>query len=253
MHFREATISAAFEQHRRKYASGERGWDVPHHIEMWQTARRAFEEPSFEDFERLYRELKSRWQVFRGAKAHWTARQSFERLRSLDPRYGTRRLSTLGDSELGDLWLLLEAMPDVKTNKYGPSVVAVSKFLHFWNPKLFVIVDYGVIWSFVLEHGWLWRSYEAARKDVDQRIFGKAQRHSDETCDLRSYLAILAWAGRLARDNPGIMERFAEHVGRNRGDAQLPPGLSHYDGAAVEWFLLGVVEISPPGIGQAST
>jgi hypothetical protein len=47
-------------------------------------------------------------------------------------------------------WSTVQRVAEFKTHKRGPWVVALSKFQHFRNPRLFVIVDWAVIWTWVL-------------------------------------------------------------------------------------------------------
>jgi hypothetical protein len=247
MTFDDDIIARAFKQHHDRYADGA-AWDIPYHIEMWQRARKAFDEDSYPDFEWLYEELRRRWQVFRGGRSPWSTKKLFERLTACDRRFSTVRLSELEEKDLDGLWALLQAMKDVKVTAEGPSVVAVSKFLHFWNPRLFVIVDYGVVWSHVLRHWWLWDDFVAVRTKVDERVQHGAVHHPDRTCDLASYLAVLQWASGLVRRHPRIAATFAAYVQQYANGAQLPPDLPTYEAAAVEWFLLGVVELPPVGV-----
>ena len=163
-----------------------------------------------------------------------------------------RRLAELTPSDTERLWELLQSVRDVKHTRNGPSTVAVSKFLHFWNPRLFVIVDDGVIWNRVLAHHWIWEPIRRMRKITDAVIFGKGQKHDDVTCDLGTYLAILAWAGTFVRAHPQLSLGFTDYVQRHAGAARLPADISEYDAVAMEWFLLGVVEIPPAGWTQES-
>jgi hypothetical protein len=122
----------------------------------------------------------------------------------------------------------------------------MSKFLHFWNPRLFIIVDFGVIWGFVLRHSWLWNEVKTVRSKVEARLPGRRPDPSDKVCDALTYLSILLWAAELVGDNPQITSNFADYVGRHAAGHGLP--LAEYEGAAVEWFLLGLVELPPAGV-----
>ena len=253
MKIEPSTIPAAFDQHFQRYASsGPRAWDIQHHVDCWRLARGAFEERSFEQFNQLYEELRRNWQVFRGADGKfWSARKTFDHFKALDALYGRKRLSecNLDDSE--GIWRLLEATADIKHNKRGPSIVALSKFLHFWNPRLFVIVDSGVIWGSVLRHWWLWDEVRQFRSKVEDRLPGKRPDPSDKVCDALTYLSILLWAAKLVGDNSQITSGFAEYVNRHTVGHGLP--LGEYEGAAVEWFLLGLVELPPAGVSLTQT
>jgi hypothetical protein len=157
-------------------------------------------------------------------------------------------LSGLNDTTLAAVWENLDRVKGIKATKSGPSVVAISKFMHFVNPALFVIVDDAVVWRWVLKHKWLQVRLHAgvrrAARILDQRV----PAHLPDTCDLVSYAGTLYWLGEVVRDNPRITSAFAEYVRQEcpEGAAGLP--LEDYEAAAVEWFLLGVVDLPPPGI-----
>src|SRR5581483_11600469 len=80
--------------------------------------------------------------------------QIFETIRSQFADFSWRRpvnLLTLdGNGELQRIRSGLVAMQNIKPNK-GYPVMAVSKFLHFYNPALFPIYDTAVIWIKVFE------------------------------------------------------------------------------------------------------
>jgi hypothetical protein len=247
IHCDDATIQAAFAQHLERYGARQRAWDTPYHISMWQRAQKAFDLRSQADFDYIYEELRRRWQVFRGSRQHWTSEQAFNALLAGCPELQRRRLAELSPSDVPRLWDMLQSVRNLKQTGNGPSTVAVSKFLHFWNPRLFIIVDDGVIWKWVLAHHWVWEPIQRMREVTDISIFGGCQKHDDVTCDLGTYLAIVAWAGTFVRDHPQLPVCFADYIQRHAGDAQLPTAIAEYEAVAMEWFLLGVVEIPPAG------
>jgi hypothetical protein len=233
--------------HHKHYAARPRAWDIPYHVKCWRLAEEAFAKKSITQFNQLYEELRRKWQVFRGTHGdHWSAEKTFDHFKTLDGLFGRKRLSECLLDDSRGIWRLLEATADIKPNKHGTSVVAMSKFLHFWNPRLFVIVDFGVIWGFVLRHSWLWNEVKKVRSKVEARLPGKRPDPSDKVCDALTYLSILLWAAELVRDNPQITSGFAGYVGRHAAGHRLP--LTEYEGAAVEWFLLGLVELPPAGV-----
>ena len=165
---------------------------------MLATGRRAFGKKSFEQFNQLYEELRRKWQVFRGTHGdHWSAEKTYDHFQALDGRYGRKRLSECLLDDSGGIWRLLEGSADIKLNKNGPSIVAMSKFLHFWNPRLFVIVDSGVIWGLVLSHWWLRDEIEKVRAAVKAQSPGRGTETSGKVCDPLTYLSILLWAAEL--------------------------------------------------------
>ncbi len=244
----QPTIDAAFERHRQRYAQRpRRAWDIPHHIECWRRAHRAFAEGAFDDFQWLYEGLKGYWQVFRGSKGKpWSARQVYDHLIKLDKEFRRKRLSRLTVADAEPLMRLLGSMSGIKRTKDGASVMALSKFLHFWNPRLFVIVDRAYIWNWVFAHSWLGDQVAAVRQLIAGP--GAGAMNANGACDLTSYAAILLWSGALIMQNPGILPAFADYVAAHAAGTTLPSGLDEYEAPAVEWFLLGLVELSPGGV-----
>ena len=228
-------IDAAFEMHYRKHAARtRRAWPIRNHVECWQRAHRAFSNESFDDFVWLYEELRRYWQLFRRSEAHWSADEAYEVLTGLNAACRHKRLSEVRAQDALPIRAALEAMAGVKTTSSGPSIMAISKFLHFWNPRLFVIVDTARMWDGVFSHSWIW-----------EQVSGSPKRGP---CNTESYVTILLWAARLARANPSITAAFAQYVSGDSGGCELPSDLKEYDAAAVEWFLLGLVELPPAGV-----
>ena len=240
-----AVIQAAFEQHFLHYANK---WDIPHHIKMWQLGTNAFERGDFEAFRTIYNNLKAHWQVFRGGIDCWSPQMAYDRLRQGDANFARRRLTELRRLEARDLWPVITNVREIKRNKHGPSVVAVSKFLHFWNPRLFVIVDDEIMWNRVLRQDWLWTHIKPIRDEVGQAVVGSAPSPASGPCDLISYLAILVWCSGFLKANPAIISEFVSYVHREKKDAELPADIEQYEAVAVEWFLEGLAALPPPGV-----
>ena len=103
----------------------------------WERAHDAFEGGSSTAFEWLYDQLRSRWQVFRSR--NWDAPSAAGVKKVLDAVPSAlrgRRLTELVEDDpnfLVQVWNALTTAASLKTNSDGPSLVAVSKFLHFWN------------------------------------------------------------------------------------------------------------------------
>ena len=240
----KAAIAAAY-QHHKQHIAGGRAWDVGHHLGLISDAEKAFGDGRFSDFETVYEALSSHWQVFRKAKSHWPARKTFKMLRGLEQAYRSRRLSALTDADILPLWTLLSSLKSIKVLASGrDSVVAVSKFLHFWNPGLFVIVDQGVVWDQVFDRWWVWDSLAAVRSRIDG-VIGAGPEHDDSACDLATYLAVLFWAAELVSTHSDLIPEFVRYVSEFENPPVQPARL---EALAVEWFLLGVVQIPPAGI-----
>lgn len=243
----ERTVQAAFDRHYEYYVVRGRAWGIDNHVELWETASRAFGQRSRDDFQRVYDVLRGSWQVFRGGRSHWNEQEAFDALAHHDPQLTALRLSCVGNEDWPAIWKKIESVREIKTTKTGPSVVAVSKFLHFWNPRLFVIVDNAVVWNWVFAHAWLREDLQRTRRETDRVVLGGKGTHDDWVCDLPTYFAVLAWTSRLVQENPSILREFATYIAQRAG-VSIRPEVLEYEAVAVEWFLLGVVALPPAGV-----
>ena len=137
MRLSNAVIDAAFECHA-KYYGDERFWTVRYHVECWKKARDAFDAGSETSFNWLYDELRKKWQVFRSQKYDAPpSKRVLQILNTIPADLRHRRLNYVAEPIpvlLDELWNALTTVAEIKRNKDGPSLVAISKFLHFWNP-----------------------------------------------------------------------------------------------------------------------
>jgi hypothetical protein len=240
-------IQQGFKAHGRVYAS-QREWMIGDHVTCWVHAEAAFDRESYQDFEWLHVELKSRWQVFRSPSGVApTPAETWAIVKTLDGAWRGRRLHDLTDTNIGECWDLINSVSGIKVMKSAPSVVAISKFLHFWNPRLFVIVDDAVMWIRVFSRSWLRAPIETERKRLEAVLPGATCSRS-ESCELLDYLAILSWSARFLRLNHEIPRLFGEYVRDAAKEDAASLALDEYEGAAVEWLLLGLAELPPPGV-----
>jgi len=241
----EPVIEAAYAKHGEIY--GEiKDWTIPYHIGLWLKAR---DINNFSAFEYIYNELRGKWQAFRGAKLPWSAKTSFSNLKKLDAKLQNIKLSNIEKKHMPLIWDGLSKMSDIKRNKDGPSLVAISKVLHFWNPRLFVIVDRQIMLNYVFAHSWLLQQIEEVVEDVENDLPKSARCSSDYLdCDIGDYPGILWWAGQIIRDNPCIRTQFYKHLVKHCPEAKNYPYLQDNEAASVEWLLLGLVELVPGGV-----
>ncbi|MBX3364002.1 MAG: hypothetical protein KF866_04485 [Phycisphaeraceae bacterium] len=240
-------IQQAFQAHARVYAK-QRGWDVGYHVGCWSKAHRAFGRGDLAEFRWLYDQLGRQWQAFRRANGPpWSSDQTYEHLAGLDQRYRSLTLSQMSDADLDGCWQIIKSMSGIKPTK-SPSVVAISKFLHFWNPRLFVIVDDAVMWQRVLSRSWLQQPIAEERERVERLLPDPSCPKNDLSCDLISYLAVLAWSAAFLRRNPDVTRLFTEYVRAGEPEHPIDCPIETYEAAAVEWLLLGLAELPPPGV-----
>jgi hypothetical protein len=160
----KATLRSYFEtasQQRRAFgAVAQVGWlDPSGNLDLYEASRSAFNpslsvDEAIRYFEKIYNELKGPgWQVFRSRQpdvTHWSSRQVFETIKREFPEYSWGgSVNLLNFEQSGNsprLKSALDKMQGIKQKKGYPHM-AVSKFLHFYNPSLFPIYDRKVIWE----------------------------------------------------------------------------------------------------------
>lgn len=244
MKLEEKTIKSAFQRRDEKYGK-DKYWDLRHHVDMWEWAKEAFTSNSFENFQHVYDALRGKWYVFRPMKNPWSAKKTFDKLQSLDKSLMGTKLSNLEQNLLTDAWKLALSIVEIKPNKDGPSMVAISKFLHFWNPGLFVIVDREVVWNHVFKKNHrLWQHLESVYEDVDKSLpLSITQSRDYQDCDFGYYPAILWFCSKLIKENPSIITHFRELILSQVKNAEMKISLQDHEAAAVEWLLTGLVEL----------
>jgi hypothetical protein len=238
-------IQRAFQSNYDIYVD-ERHWAIEDIAKLWGHGLRAFSGDGDEkEFHKLYENLKSGWQVFRGSKPpeHDWVYRTMMGLDKDDPPLRELRLSELSAEHLPKLEKILEGASNIKTLKSGrPSLVAVTKFLHFWNPRLFVIVDGDVMDNYVLRHRWIGREVNRVRQECQPELCVLETSHG------LSYIGLLLWGSQVMRQNPKIQASFANQVKAVSGLDPDLQGFEYFEGAAFEWLLRGLVDLPPVGV-----
>lgn len=237
----------------------DRGWPTHGVLDMYEATLRAFDpavpyDEAFRVFNsKIYAELSSYWLVFRpfSPARCWNSQEIFDTLKSEFSQFAIGTDVTLPNLMSSIVWksLLpsLAKMKDIKPNKAYPSMT-VSKFLHFYNPAVFPIYDFEVVWKTVLEK----------RFKMDFRQFCEASRLGYDIGDtvffLRNYIG---WASHLlASAHPQFMELFArwlqeQPLCRIESRKSLVP-LSLY-ATAFEFVVIGAAEAEKTGGGRFSS
>lgn len=208
-------------------------------LDLYGAADRAFgAHGNLNDFQTVYKELKGTWQVFRGGQEHWTLEQTYAMIQSLPSELRCHSLSQLGANDWTRVWDAIQSVRDIKRLKDSPSLVAISKFLHFWNPRLFVIFDSEVVEYWIFKHKWLEQELDT---EAVRAVLGVLGLENDSR--LVKYLRVLVFARDFVGHNACILEAF-----RNRFSSRFNDTFCSYEGLAVEWLLLGLVESPPAGV-----
>lgn len=226
----------------------ERDWGIDHKLELYNWAKVAFD-PSppegkrREAFYVIYNNLKRYWKVFRNAQAgYWSADETFEGLNKAckgctrqDPLTLISLKYLSPESEV--ILVALNKLRDLKPAREYPWM-PVAKFTHFFNPILFPIYDYEIIWKKVMNR--------AFRKDYRDFCFrhdlnpnGPAERFN---------LNYMLWAGyNLQQADSNFMNYFVDwfksQTANQPDDQNVLDDLPNYYATAFEFVAIGAAEI----------
>jgi hypothetical protein len=191
----------------------ERGWSIEDKVELYDASRRAFDPAvpqgeALSAFRKIYEDLfrparAGGWGVGRNSSGPcWPAARTFETIKTEFPlfRWGGP-ITLLNFHTSGDHAALLSSLENLRglkpVAKYP--VMVVSKFLHFYNPELFPIYDYEVIWNGV---------FRCFRRDFKEFCHTSELKYEYE--DIASfYCKYILWASSLlAHAHSDFMEAF---------------------------------------------
>jgi hypothetical protein len=242
------TIIAAFrvlESHAR-YSRWLRTF--PGTLGLYASAEKAFSarNGNIKCFQPIYDSLRGQSQAFRGVETHWDARKIYSELMHLDGDLRVLSLSRVEAEHWPRVWGSVSAMRQIKETRNGPSLVALSKFLHFWNPRLFVIFDAAVMEGYVCRHMWL--ACELSQDDRVRELCRVPKRENDGFERLVTYMRFLMFASGFAQRNPHVVTAFAQMARRQAGNTEFANSVNDYEAVAVEWCLQGLVELCPAGV-----
>jgi|ERR1700677_505725 hypothetical protein len=211
-YFQPAGQQQALEQYS-KFAC-DKDWSIEEKIRLYNASNRAFNPttPDPKAFDEVYNILRG-WQAFRGVAVNlcWSPQKIFDTFRNEFSEFAWGGCVALpnfvGSGKEDDLLIKLPKMREIKPNQQYP-VVAVSKFLHGYNPSLFPVYDNGVIWEQVFRRF--------------KNEFREFCRTSNVVCDLgftplflRNYVS---WASSLlASAHPKFMETFVDWLNKQPG------------------------------------
>jgi hypothetical protein len=229
-------------------------WSIEHKLDLYVLADRAFgplgsDSERYEAFAEVYRNLRGYWQVFRGAKERWECAPLFDVLRSLD---GVARSTGVSLSSLKvaiqSVRAAVTALREIKRTKSGDfPIMTASKFLHFFNPRLFPIFDTQVIWNRVF------RQFRA-----DWRRFCSSAQISRDAEGVDWYLGYMQWGeSLLCTASPALFSYFSDwyklQVPQPRSAEIDHLDLSSYLAAIFEFTIIGAAVGADPveGAGRA--
>jgi hypothetical protein len=130
-----------------------KGWDIEEKMRLYEASTRAFDpnKPDSKAFGEIHDILRC-WQVFRGTVVStcWSQQEIFDGIRRGFAEFAWGDPIALPNfARSGKQEVLLSSLVKMGALKpnVGYPVMAVSKFLHAYNPSLFPIYDNEVIWE----------------------------------------------------------------------------------------------------------
>jgi hypothetical protein len=202
-------------------------------------------------FQRIYDQLKGYWQVFRPGQASWDDRTLFNVLNddlSTCNRTGGLTLANLSDDGYSCILDGLDKLRGLKKMQYYP-IMAVSKFAHFFNPKLFPIFDTSVISNQVLGDAFAseWNAFYYQFQPTAHRLF-QSRWASTETRGLQDPITYIAWAAKMiGQRHASLMDDFSEWfmaaAGASAEERALLPEIKKYYATAFEYIAIGAMSL----------
>jgi len=235
MRVTKAVADRAFQEYARSYGTK---WPPSERLGLYRIAAESFNQRGKGRFKDLYDELGTEWQVFAriSQEACWSPEKTLRTIESLPTGMRETRLTELSSRHVSDLLDSLSQMSGIKRLKTTTfPEMAVSKFLHFWNPHLFVIVDGSVMRSRVLAHRWAQTGICEAHRSIGPHIS-----KSTDGGQAR-YISTLFWCSQILRRSESIMSAYRKFVRTQDNRSRA----IEYEATAVEWFLIGADEIPP--------
>lgn len=230
--------------HYDEFAATARGWDVGHKLELYGLAMQARDKDlddtaQIEAFERLIDNLKRYWQIARGG-----AFAPVEMIRDWLTPLATE-LSMTSDLDRETIAsghhddLLLSAITPLRHIKQTRSdwgwgsPMAISKVLHFFNPRVFPIYDHAVVDEIVLKQFRSdWRSYEPMITVGNQPLH----------LGVLFYLKYVRWCAEIMTEaHPDTMAVFKDWVlsHQDARDFAMADQLPTFDAVAFEMIAIG--------------
>jgi len=130
-------------------------WLIGEKVWLYACCAASLDHNNQNTFECVFNWLKSHWQVFRpkSDQDHWQSERIWDELIALNTEFPQSRQLTLLSISCEDIPMLrecIERLTGIKKNALTP-IMAISKFLHFYNPRLFPIFDGAFIRKQVLK------------------------------------------------------------------------------------------------------
>lgn len=198
-------------------------------------------------FDCCHEDWQRTWRLFRGrySSLKLESDKFFDQLAQFDSHFGNKRLHELVEEDIPKMLALLFCLSDLGRTGKAPSITSVSRFLHFWNPRVFVKMDRTALQDWALMHYWVKEPVERISQKVLTRISIEDRQAHDFQNWFSLYIAMLLWCAELSRENREIERGFCRFIREETHDRTLSDEVVHYDALAIEWFLLGASHLPP--------
>lgn len=219
-------------------------WLMSHKLDLYRAGNIAFDlscdaNKRREKFEKIYNNLKGYWGVFRNAINYWSHQEVFDCLTKnceACSRHKNLSLGNLSSQTHVKIIKCLKEIRGIKTlHSNETSTMAVSKFLHFFNPRLFPIYDRSIIGNKVLKvFADDWKKF-MRNVDIDSNI--------DIDPGLRKYFQYVLWANSILCNRQNyIMAEFVNFFSEQVKDKVVSTEsnyLRDYYATAFEFVVIG--------------
>ena len=194
-----------------------------------------------------YQKWQRDWQVFRGRviDLRLEADGVFEDLHQLDIPFRGRTLSDFAAGDIAPTLATLFCLCDLRRTGRAPTLMSATRFLHYWNPRMFVQMDKARMQEWVIRHEWISESVEEIEQWVQEQIPAEDQAMQSFQGWFPLYLAMQLWCAETLRGNPEIKQNFARLLDEELPASQRRQTVGQYESLAIEWFLLGVTHLPP--------
>ena len=83
----------------------------------------------------------------RTGEMEWLKRESvFEELHELDRPFRDRALRDFMSADIPATLTVLSCLCDLRRTGRAPTLMSATRFMHFWNPRIFVQMDKAIEW-----------------------------------------------------------------------------------------------------------
>lgn len=211
-YFTKKKVKKALESYQKSIVDS---WPIDYKLELYTKAKISFDSKTKESekmfrFNELFENLVGNWQIFRPISKEkcWEPEKIFNFLSHELNEFGRNKdLLNIKEDELARLKLMLEKMHSLKPLKDNNfPTMAVTKILHFYNPKLFPIYDSKVIENI---------AFTVFRNEYRDFCYFKDPKYVDKgTKFIKMYIM---WAKNLliGKETKEIMNEYVDFIKKN--------------------------------------